>query len=95
MNDGSKSQLLTGASLAFATIALVSSIAAGSSCAATPAQQAQLAKVQVDLCRLRLVAAALEGVSPELQPPAGSVRAQLEAAEDLLCAEVLDAGTTE
>lgn len=69
--------------------ALIATLSMGA-CAASPSQRAQAAKVESDLCRLRLLAAALEAVNPALQPPEGSIRAQIEASEDALCAKLDD-----
>ena len=69
-----------------------SAVIAQSSCAATPTQRAQAAKAETDLCRLRALATSLEALRPDLKPPPDSVRAQIETAEDALCAHVLDAG---
>lgn len=65
-----------------------SAVLAQSSC--TPEQQAKAAKAEVDLCRLRVLAAGFEALNPELRPPAGSLRAQLEEAENKFCAHDLD-----
>ncbi len=77
-----------------AGLLFASAVIAAQSCSATPAQKARAAQSEIDLCRLRQVAAGLEAINPDLRPPEGSVRAQIEAAEDALCARVLtdDAG---
>jgi hypothetical protein len=91
MNTATLSKWGAVALAALATALIYAATAA--SC--TPAQQAKFAKAEADVCKLRadykLVAAAARGA---LDPVPGSPRAQLEAAEDRMCAALAaaDAG---
>lgn len=77
------------------TVLATGAVALTQAASCTPAQQAKFAKAEADVCKLRadykLVAAAARGA---LDPMPGSPRAQLEAAEDRMCAALAaaDAG---
>lgn len=52
----------------------------------TPEQQAKTAKAENDLCKLREAEQSAEAIYPSIAPPHGSIRAEIETAEDAFCA---------
>lgn len=89
MTKGVADSVIAGA-LIFACVALgVSSSVVVNSC--TPEQQAKTAKAEADLCKLRGAERDAEAVYPSLTPAQGSIREQIESAEDAFCASRSDA----